>query len=88
MESEIVSLDQMMPEVCWIFNVLEVQGHPVDFSEFFQDNICTQLLVVNGKLSSLKRTKNIKSKIFYVKDKVEEGSVKITGYKLKLCGQM
>ena len=65
-ESEIMSLDQMMPEVCWTYNFMEGQGYPVDFSEIFQDNISVQLLAVIRKLSSLKRTKHIKAKFFFV----------------------
>ena len=33
---------------------------------------------INGKLSSTKRTKHIKAKFFFVKDKVDKGEVKIT----------
>ena len=37
-----------------------------------------QLLEVNGKLSSSKKTKHIKAIFFFVKDKVDGGLVKIT----------
>ena len=77
-ESEIVSVDQVMPEVCWTYNFLEAQGYSIDYSEIFQDNISAQLLEINGKLSSTKRTKHIKAKFFFVKDKVDKGEVKIT----------
>ena len=50
----------------------------IDYSEIFQDNISAQLLEINGKLSSSKRTKHIKAKFFFVKDKVDKGEVKIT----------
>ena len=77
-ESEIVSVDQVMPEVCWTYNFLEAQGYSIDYSEIFQDNISAQLLEINGKLSSTKRTKHIKAKFFFVKDKVDKGQLKIT----------
>jgi len=77
-ESEIVSVDQVMPEVCWTYNFLEAQGYSIDYSEIFQDNISAQLLEINGKLSSTKRTKHIKAKFFFVKDKVDKGEAKIT----------
>ena len=77
-ESEIVSVDQVMPEVCWTYNFLEAQGYSIDYSEIFQDNISAQLLEINGKMSSTKRTKHIKAKFFFVKDKVDLGEVKIT----------
>jgi len=77
-ESAIVSMDQVMPEVCWTYNFLEAQGYSIDYSEIFWDIISAQLLEINGKLSSTKRTKHIKAKFFLVKDKVEKGEVKIT----------
>ena len=77
-ESEIVSVDQVMPEVCWTYNFLEAQGYSMDYSDIFQDNISAQLLEINSKLSSTKRTKHIKVKFFFVEDKVDKGEVKIT----------
>ena len=43
----------------------------------FQDNKSTILLATNGRWSSSKRTKHIKSRYFFVKDKVEAGEVSI-----------
>ena len=60
------------------YNFLEVQGYSIDYSEIFQDNISAQLLEINGKLSSTKRTKHIKAKFFFVKDKVDKREMKIT----------
>ena len=77
-ESEIVSVDQVMPEVCWTYKFLEAQGYSINYSEICQDNIPAQLLDVNGKLSSTKRTKHKKVKFFFVKDKFDKGEVKIT----------
>ena len=67
-ETELVSMDQMMPEVCWAYHFLETQGYySIDYSKIIQDNIPTQLLKINGKLSSTKRTNHIKAKFFFVK---------------------
>ena len=77
-ESEIVSVDQVMPEVCWTYNFQEAQGYSIDYSEIFQDNTSAQLLEINGKLSSTKRTKHINAKFFFVKDKVDKGEANIT----------
>ena len=44
-------------------------------AEFFQDNISAQFLAINRKMSSIKRTKHIKAKYYFVKDKIEEGKI-------------
>ncbi len=43
----------------------------------YQDNISTQLLIKNGKMSSGKKTKHIKAKFFFIKDRVEDGEIKV-----------
>ena len=43
----------------------------------YQDNKSSILLEVNGKMLSRKRTKHIKSKYFFVTDKVAKGEVVI-----------
>jgi hypothetical protein len=42
----------------------------------YQDNISTQLLIKNGQMSSGKKTKHIKTKFFFIKDRVNEGEIK------------
>ncbi len=44
----------------------------------YQDNISShQLLINNGKLSSSKKTKHIKSKFFFIKDRVDSREVRV-----------
>lgn len=43
----------------------------------YQDNMSAMLLKTNGKASSLKQTKQIKVKYFFIKDKVDQGEVTI-----------
>jgi hypothetical protein len=43
----------------------------------YQDNISSQLLIKNGKMSSKRKTKHIKSKFFFIKDRVDEGEIKV-----------
>ena len=45
--------------------------------DLYQDNISTQLLMKNGRFSSGKRTKHIKAKFFFIKDKVDNGEMRI-----------
>ena len=43
----------------------------------YQDNISTQLLIKNGKMSSGKKTKHIKAKFFLIKDRVDNGEIRV-----------
>ena len=43
----------------------------------YQDNISTQLLIKIGKMSSGKKTKHIKAKFFLIKDRVDDGEIKV-----------
>ncbi len=49
----------------------------MDVSLLYQDNMSVILLETNGKVSSLKRTKHIKVKYFFIKDKVNQGKITI-----------
>ena len=42
-----------------------------------QDNQSSMRLLINGPLSSSKRTKHIKAKFFLAKDKIEDGDVEL-----------
>jgi hypothetical protein len=76
-ETEIVSVDQMMPEVLHSLRFLRAQGYDVNHAKVYQDNKSAQLLEINGRFSSTKRTKHIDAKFFFVKDQVEKGDVPI-----------
>jgi hypothetical protein len=43
----------------------------------YQDNISTQLLIKNGRFSSRKKTKHIKAKFFFIKDRVDSGEIRV-----------
>ncbi len=49
----------------------------MDASLLYQDNMSAILLETNGKASSSKRTKHIKVKYFFIKDKVDQGEITI-----------
>jgi hypothetical protein len=49
----------------------------VEQNVLYQDNKSTILLANNGRWSSSKRTKHIKSRYFFIKDKVDQGEVSI-----------
>ena len=63
--------------ILWARYFIEAQGYTVDQNVLFQDNKSTILLAKNGRWSSSKRTKHIKSRYFFIKDKVDSGEVDI-----------
>ena len=76
-ETEIVAVDRYMPQMLWSLYFIRAQGWDVKHIELHQDNISAQLLEINGQFSSSSKTKHIKAKVFFVKDKVDEGDVVI-----------
>ena len=66
-----------MPEMLWSLYFMQAQGYDVDAVELYQDNISTQMLGVNGKFSSSKKTKHIKAKFFFIKDRVDAGEIQV-----------
>ena len=74
-ESELVALDSALPKILWCLYFVESQGYSIDENVVFQDNLSTMRLAINGSLSSSSRTKHIKAKYYFVKDKIDEGEV-------------
>ncbi len=76
-ETELYAADMFMPEMLWSLHFIQAQGYEAECVGLYQDNISTQLLIKNGKMSSGKKTKHIKAKFFFIKDRVDEGEVKV-----------
>jgi len=76
-ETEIVTADMFMPEMLWSLHFIQAQGYEVECVGLYQDNISSQLLIRNGKMSSGKKTKHIKAKFFFIKDRVDDGEIKV-----------
>ena len=53
------------------------QGYGVNCAEIHQDNVSAQMLETNGKFSSSRKTKHIKAKFFFIKDKIDSEEFKI-----------
>ena len=56
---------------------MQAQGLDMESARVHQDNNSAILLEVNGRMSSSKQTKHIKSKYFFIKDKVDQGEIEI-----------
>ena len=66
-----------MPEMLWSLYFIQAQGYKAECVGLYQDNISTQLLMKNGKMLSGKKTKHIKAKFFFIKDRVDNGEIKV-----------
>ena len=66
-----------MPKTLWSLHFIQSQGYEVECMGLYQDNISTQLLIKKEKMSSGKKTKHIKAKFFLIKDRVDDGEIKV-----------
>jgi hypothetical protein len=76
-ESELVAVDDVMPQILWTKNFLEAQGYSVKDNIVYQDNQSAILLEKNGRGSSGKRTRHINIRYFFVTDRIGKGEVRI-----------
>jgi hypothetical protein len=76
-ESELVGADDMLPQIMWTRYFIEAQGFNVDESILYQDNLSAMLLEKNGKQSSSKKTKHIRVRYFFIKDRIGNGNISV-----------
>ena len=74
-ESELIGADDVMPQVLWTKYFIEEQGYNVEKNIVNQDNMSGIKLEENGKKSSTKRTKHIRVRYFFIKDRIEKGDI-------------
>ena len=76
-EAELVGVYEALPDILWVNYFIEVQVHVIVHNVLLQDNRSTILLDTNGMMSSSKRTKRIRHRLFLIKDRVDTGDVEI-----------
>ncbi len=76
-ETELNPADMFMPEMLWSLYFIQAHGYEGTCVGLYQDNISTQLLIKNGKMSSRKKTNHIKAKFFFIKDRVDNGEIRV-----------
>ena len=74
-ETEVVGVDNIFPRVLWSLYFVEAQGYTIDNNIINQDNKSPLRLMINEKMSSTPRTKHIKAKYFFTKDKYDQGGI-------------
>ena len=75
-ETELLGRDMYMSEMLRSLYFMQSQGYNVEIIELYQDNKSTELLMTTGRFSSGKRTKHIKSKFFFIKDRIDNGEIR------------
>lgn len=76
-EGKLVTIDNTLPWILWCRYFMEAQGFYIEQIFLYQDNKSAILLDTNGRWFSLKRTKLIKSRYFFINDKVDKGEIEI-----------
>ncbi len=77
MESEIVAVDDLIPQILWAHLVMKAQGFAVSDNILYQDNKNAMLLETNGQALSSKRTRHIEIWYYYVADQVAKGDLRV-----------
>ena len=77
METEIMGVDDFMPDICWTQYFIAAQGYNVRDNCLHQDNKSSIILEKNGKTSISKRTKHINIRYFFITDRVKNGEVSL-----------
>ena len=75
-ETEIIGVDDMMPQVLWTNYFMKAQGWSMH-TKIFQDNKSAILLENNGRLSSSSRTKHINVQYYFIKNCIEQNEVSV-----------
>jgi hypothetical protein len=75
-ESEIVAVDDLIPQILWVRLFLKAQGFAVSDNILYQDKKSAMLLETNGRASSSKRTRHIEIRYYYIADRVAKGDLR------------
>ena len=76
-ESELVSVNEVLPQILWTKYFLEEQGYKAEHSIIYQDNQSAMLLENNGRASSSKRTRHFNIRYFFVTDRIANKEVQV-----------
>jgi len=83
-ESELVGMNNALLQIIWTQYLLEAQGYDIKKNILYQDNKATILLQTSGKWSSMKCTRALNIRYFFIADQVEKGQLTVeycpTGY--------
>ena len=87
-EKKIIVVNDIMGPVLWTLYFVQAQGYTVEINIMFQDNHITMCMMLNGKKSSLKNTKQINIIYFFVNDVINRGEILVEYFPMRTFGQM
>ena len=70
-----LGITDKIPSIMWRKHFIKAQGYTVTHNKPYQDNKSTILLNMNGRGSSLRRTKHIDQLYFMIKNLVNRGEM-------------
>ena len=76
-EAELIAASDMSGQILWTLYFLQAQGCEIDHNYVYQDNKSAILLETNGTMSSSQRTRHIRIRYFFIKDRVDSGDFQI-----------
>ena len=76
-EGELLLTHDVMSVVLWSKHFVKYRCYTVKDNKMYQDNKITILMENNGRASSSKITKHIKAIYFFIKDRINQGDVKV-----------
>ena len=76
-EGELVGATDMSGQILWTLRFLKSQGYEVRRNILYQDNQSAMMLEKNGHMSSGQRTKHINVRYFFMKDRIDDGEIKV-----------
>jgi hypothetical protein len=77
MEAELVRMDDIMPKILGTRYFLAAQGYDVNQSTIYQDNQGAMLLENNGRCLSVKQTRHVNIRYFFVADIIQSKEFKV-----------
>ena len=76
-EAELVGTAEYLPYNIWFLHFMRAQGYVIKSNTTFQDNKSTILMEQNGQNSCTGNLRHINVRYFWIKDKVDQGEVKV-----------
>ena len=75
--AELIGVHDVLPQMLWTLRFLQGQGVKVNGTILYQDNKSAILLEKNGQGSSSRRTRHIQLRYYFVKEHVDNGTIRI-----------
>ena len=76
-EAKLIGVYDALPQMIWTGNFLQAQGLDIGKVVLKQDNMSSLLMASNRQTSSMKDTKHLAIRYFYIKEKVDKNEVTI-----------